>query len=167
MDFGSLAALKTQLIFLSVNHFAVGVHTGTDHRNSSGTLKIGIEYANKDTSPLNISMSDDFSPKQSYFRVATSPHTGVIDTVTKAKLTWTYSAVRNAMSIIGMKKENLTVERVEVRLLSLWDPLERKMFSVNLCNSNEKILQPNKPVEFTPCLPEELEELDEVEENLV
>lgn len=118
----------------------------------TGTLKIDIHYNNSD-SDLKIRISDKFSPNQSYFRIATTPHVYNIGLISSATVVWGTSRIRNGLKVKGLK-----LSKLEVKPMSLWDPELRSTFTTTLCGPElgDVTLEPNEPVTFTPCFPDDL-----------
>lgn len=155
-------------LFVLVNHFAVGIHTSKMQENTGGLLEINIEYENKNADSVKVQINDKFIPDQDYYRVITTPHSGTIEAIKRANVTWLFNGLGNAMKLIGLKQKKLILSKMEIKLLSLWDPLERQMFTTILCPQNhhetkETILELNKPTTFVACTLHEDDEEDKVE----
>lgn len=143
----------------SVNHYAFGIFTDEFQEKTSGTLDVTINYLLHNVKPKNfqIKFSDSIGPSQVYWKVITTEHTGSIDLISSVSIKWDVSRMQNAIKNNGFTVKELHIRKLQLKLMSLWDPEMRTQFTVDLC-SEDSLLDPvnvaldiNKVHTFTPC----------------
>lgn len=143
------------IFVLLVNHYAIGFATLDDQPKTRASIKVNVEY--ESSSPFEDKFGYKIDAKNNYWRVFTTPHTGLIDSVKRVTLKLRQPLLLKAGSYFSKKyrHQELHITDLQIKLMSLWNPKMRSKFMVNLCRESDghKVahLLPKKSVSFVPC----------------
>lgn len=103
-----------------------------------------IDYLNGKRAKVVV--KENFISTNVYSRVFTSSHDGSLTPIRKAAVTW-----QTGGPLAWGKKKSLHLEKMVIKVMSIWNPRDRKLFATTLC-SDDEVLEAGKTVTFTPCI---------------